>query len=484
MFGASLHLADMYAPASGSAVADESRKLLAILGEFDGSLASELAAVTLSQGMLAEMVKYNAGLTRDAYGDAIAQAAAKFWAAQALATTVMSPKALDDSAEYSDGMKRAMRAGAEGLFEVGKSQFTVLRQVASELVSWIAKEGLHPFSIIESPLGNCLPVQVVCDLAEKEGIVGSAIEWNAPRNDRPARGQTINEAAYICAAATKDSKLVVLLDDAITGTRFGKLFRALVKAIGKDRFLPVVMRFKDPSRDEFAQSVNWERLEKRVREQSGLLKYPNPIVEFPKVETLRIYESQLPLVETPTVWGGSDLIAGRRKLNLIFTLIEHCLSILEDLGAENSKFRPYLNRAWNRDRAGQAFVFPSDVVRSVFQGITNDLKIVQLHEALWAKAKTDFHDDYRGQPFAPTEENATKRWEWLQKAFLDEARTRLDEQRAVLAWKAIDDAFAMTVFEHRPRPGRDHDAAAYTFRFNPTIAALNERLREKILAPI
>jgi hypothetical protein len=55
------------------------------------------------------------------------------------------------------------------------------------------------------------------------------------------------------------------------------------------------------------------------------------------------------------MWGDSDLIAGKRKVNLIFTLIDHCFGILEDLGAEESRFRAYLERAWQQDTTGAMF---------------------------------------------------------------------------------------------------------------------------------
>jgi hypothetical protein len=156
---------------------------------------------------------------------------------------------------------------------------------------------------------------------------------------------------------------------------------------------------KDPSRDDAAQNLSWERLEKRVRQQAARLNYPNPIVEFPQLETFRIDEGPPVRWESPIIWGDSDLSAGKRKVNLIFTLLEHCLSILEDLGANDSQFRPYLEQAWGRDTTDQTFRFPPGLVRSVFQGILNDLALDQVHAALWAKAKDAFHDDYKGRPF-------------------------------------------------------------------------------------
>jgi hypothetical protein len=280
-FGASALLAAMHAPASREAVVTELSKLLAILGETDPSLVDELASTTVRQNMLAEMVLWNARLAESEQRDRLGHAATKFWAAQALATTVMLPRALDLSVRYSQGVERAMACGADGLFEVGRSQFEKLGRTANELVSWIADRGFGSFTIIESPLGNSLPVRIVCDLAKGRGIESVPVEWNPPRNDRPTRGRTIADASRACVEATAQSKLVVLMDDALTGSRFIKLFDALADQIGRDRFLPIVMRFEDTFRRGMAENPNRERLAKRVKEQGQHIGYSSPIVDFP-----------------------------------------------------------------------------------------------------------------------------------------------------------------------------------------------------------
>jgi hypothetical protein len=130
-------------------------------------------------------------------------------------------------------------------------------------------------------------------------------------------GRTITEASRECAEAARQAELVVLLDDAITGTRFIKLFDALIDQIGRDRFLPIVMRFRDPSRSEIAESSVWERLVKRVQDQAGRLSYPSPIAEFPSQQIFKVDAGAPVRWESPIIWGDSDLIAGKQTFGSI-----------------------------------------------------------------------------------------------------------------------------------------------------------------------
>ena len=184
------------------------------------------------------------------------------------------------------------------------------------------------------------------------------------------------------------------------------------------------------------------------------------------------------------MWGDSDLIAGKRKVNLIFTLLDHCFGILDDLGADESDFRTYLERAWRQDTTGATYLHSPGLMKSVFRNIIDDLPLKALQSDLWAKAKDRFPEDYRGQPFTMYEEGTIERWSWFREAFVAAAGQRLGEQRAVVAWRAIDDTFAASFSDRKPRPSRDHDATPYTFPFNSTITALNCRLRELILASV
>lgn len=338
-FGDSAILKAMHAIVSKDVVAKEVTELLKILGESDPNLTEELIRGDVRAIVVAELKTWNSRLSPNSSRDSLGVAATKFWAAQALVNSLMSENALDLTTRYSDGLVRAMRIGAEGLFEVGRLQFDALGKMASQLVSWIVEQKLETFTILEAPLGNTLPVQIIKDLAEAKGLSCNLIEWNAPRNDRPSRGHTVEQSAKELSDATKDAPLVVFTDDAITGTRFVKLFDALLPKIGERRFLPIVMGFDDPWRHGLANNPNRERFVMRVMGQGAKLNYPQPIVPFPLQRLFKTDEGNPARWQFPITLENSDLIAGKRKVNLIFTLLNHCLEILRDLAKEKSKYR-------------------------------------------------------------------------------------------------------------------------------------------------
>jgi hypothetical protein len=86
-------------------------------------------------------------------------------------------------------------------------------------------------------------------------------------------------------------------------------------------------------------------------------------------------------------------------------------------------------------------------------------------------------DDYTGNVRDLKHTDASDRWRWFGETFVQEAKKSVDEQRAQLAWRAIDDAFAASFPDRKPMASRDLDAAPYTLPFNETIQAFNVRLR-------
>jgi hypothetical protein len=252
-------------------------------------------------------------------------AATLFWAAQTLANTVLRPSGLDSNACHPPAIARAMARGADGLFDVGQSQFEDLARLARDLVDWIATQGLRSVALIESPLGNSVPVQLIGELLKDRKISFHTVLWNAPRNDKPARGRTAREAAKQCAAATAENDLVIFLDEVLSGTRFVKLYDALSKEIEGRRFLPIAMTFHDIARPAIADSPSRKRLESRLAQHQASTAFRPLIVPFPRHRLFKIDSGNWVHWPAPAIWGDSDLIAGKRKVNLIFTLIDHCV---------------------------------------------------------------------------------------------------------------------------------------------------------------
>jgi hypothetical protein len=402
-FGVSQYLAAIHQRAPEAAVAAEVGKLLALLGETDPAVAQELAKGWINRRELADLLRWNAEVAPKAGRNRCGNGACQFLAAQVLATTVMRDRALDGAALYSPGVGQAMAMGAVGLFEAGRPQFFTLGWLANELVKWLAQLGIKRVGLIEAPLGNTLPVQVVADAAERHGVVAKTVAWNAPRNDRPARGQTVEETAQACAAELEDVDLVVFLDEAVTGTRFDKMWKALAKVIAKERLLPIVMIFGEP------KGMPAEKLKsviRRVESASKALGYGDGMWRFAPPPLFFIDAGAPFQWKFPMIWNESDLIAGKRKVNLIFTLLAHCFVLLKDLASATSTYRSYLELAWHADTSGWVAKFAPGLIEETFKGIVEAVSLDEIEEALGSAARARFPDDCAGTIARMTKDDA------------------------------------------------------------------------------
>lgn len=479
-FAKSAHLSFLHSPAPVQAIAAEVSKLLAILGENDPALVDALTKAAVPLGMLVELRMWNERLITNPRCDRLGQAARLFWAAQTLVTTVMRSSALNQDATYPESLARALARAADGLFDVGQSQFEALALIANDIVNWLVAHNARSVALIESPLGNSVPVQVIGDLVAKRGIEVATILWNAPRNDRPSRGRTIEQSASDCADEAREHDYVILVDEVFHGSRFIKLLEALQARIDAEKFIPVAMMFKDSFRASVAASLDRPRLIEKLEQHHRATGFPTPVREMPTLRLFKIDDGNPVRWEAPVIWGDSDMVPGKRKVNLIFMIIDHCFELLEDLGKDQSHYRRYLERAWSRDTEGTEVVFAPGVTQRCFAGIAADLPIKELRDRIWEMARARFPDDYTGNIQAIGPDGVTERWRWFGETFLDEAKKRIDEKRAGTAWRAIDDGFAASFPDRKPRARRDLDAAPYIIPFNKTIQAFNIRLRQRI----
>lgn len=455
-------------------------QMLAILGESDPSVADALAAIAMRREAYFDLVLWAKRLEPHPWRNRLGTAAVKFWAAQTLVTTVLRPTVFDPNQTYPLGLIEALEAGAEGLYDVGRSQFDGLAALGMDLVARLAGRGLKRLALIESPIGNTVPVQFIAALARKRGLSVEIVQWNAPRNDRTNRGRTVEESAAICGVATKEFDLVVLIDECLTGTRFLKLFNALIGPVRNDRLLPIAMLFQDSRRGDLTKHPKRASLIKAVEAQGELLGYPNCHVGFSPQRPFQ-FDGPWSIWESPVIWGDSDLIAGKRKINLTFMLIDHYKNIIADLAQHQSVFLPHLTKAWSLDERGRAFVFAPALAQSTFKNFCCDLPLDAFRDELWAQGKERFPEDYTGDLGAMSHTGVRERHNWLRTAFIEEAGRRVGEQRAGMLYHAVDTVFSASFREHKPLVDRDLDATAYTIPFNETIRSLNGWLIRKLL---
>jgi hypothetical protein len=458
-------------------------QMLAILGEPDPSVAEALASIAMRRESYFDLALWAKRLEPHPWRNRLGAAAVKFWAAQTLVTTVLRPTVFDPNQTYPRGLIQALAVGAEGLYDLGVSQFDGLAVLGIDLVAWIAAQGLKRVALVESPIGNTIPVQFIAALARKRGLSAEIVQWNAPRNDRAKRGRTVEESAAICGADTQEFDLVVLVDECLTGTRFLKLFNALIGPVGKDRLLPIAMLFQDSQRNDLTAHPKRARLIETVQAQGEHIGYSNCHVGFPQ-QRLFQFDGPFSIWPSPVIWGDSDLIAGKRKINLTFMLIDHYKNIIADLAQHQSVFLPHLTRPWSLDERGRLFVFAPGLVQSTFDSLCRQLPLDPFRNELWAKAKERFPEDYDGSLGAMSHTGVWQRYDWLRTAFIEEAGRRVGKERAGMLYHAVDTVFSASFHEQKPQVARDLDATCYTIPFNETIRALNGRLIRRLLSRV
>jgi hypothetical protein len=429
-----------------------------------------LSAQPINHATLSELQLWTERLGANPYRDCLGNEATKFWAAQTLVTTVMRGSALDKDAVYPASIKRALERGADGLFEVGRPHFALLAETVRKIFAWATRKNIGKLVAVESPLGNSVPCQLLGELGNRLGLEVEIRSWNSPRNDRRSRGRTVEESAAEFCTGLADDSIIVFLDDAITGSRFIKLFDALAIHIDRNRLLAIALVFGS------TQDSSRERLFQRLREHESKIDFANSAILFPPHSKFRIDHGAPVYWESPVIWGESDLIAGKRKVNLIFVLIDHVFRVLDDLASTDSEFANDLERAWSLDISGQSYVIAPGLFRSTFSTLTSKLHLDDVYASLHNKARQEFPQDYSGQVSSLSAEDVRSRWLWIREEFLELAESLIGNKEAWLLWRAFDDTFASTVHTHRPRPSRDHDATPYTLPFNSTISALNRRL--------
>lgn len=437
---------------------------------------NRLAAKSYRNGELEELNIWAHRVVSATASTSIAMSAKKFWAAQALAVPVFSREPLAEEPPDLAAI-RMLQVGADSLFELGYPQFQKLNSICQKVVGWFKAHPEYDMVLLESPLGNCVPVAVLHALAKNAGLKVSIVVWNSPRNDRPAAGYTVLESAKIVASSIDKTSMVVFIDDAITGTRFVKTYEALRKVL-RGRLLPIAMVFPNPNSSQ-AQSAQLDRVKTRTSKAAVVTGYSETLVEMPPIPSFQIDDGLPVLWNSPVIWGETDLIAGKRKVNLLFTLLEHLVVILKDL-ARNGNFVRYLEKAWQRNTDGDQFQFSHGLLQNTFSRLISEVKLDDLVKTLENSGRQRFPDDFSGSILSISQTDVKERWEWFRSSFLSFAESKLKSEEAYLLWRAFDNTYGTSHLEVKPRPSRDHAYAAYAIRYNKTLRSFHERLVVRI----
>lgn len=479
-FQKSSYLANRFAFVEGPELQRAVEQFFSLIGVHDPAAAFELASRKVHRFQFQEFVARFPWITKKPGEDELGAAVRQFFAAQVLFGIL--PERFNEQHAYPPVVEEILHRGGEGLFTLGRAQFFELARIACSLVDWCVQRGFRNVTAVESPLGNTLPVQVLVEIARQRGLAIRAVEWGCPRNQAAVVGLTVKDSAKAFAnnPLILQADCVLLLDDVLTGSRLLNMARALRRAVGSARFAAVAMRFRfgngtglpDFSRRDLSDIEIW------AREQH----LPFGFIDFPELPMFDVDSEGKAFLETALCWGDSDLVAGKRKVNLVFNIIDHYQAITQDLALPESEYLRWLKEVlWRRDDSGSVFVFGAGVVEGLLAGAFQKLPVDTLFARIRREAQRVFPDDYLGNGFAATCKETRRRSNWLKTCIFEASKAELGEQTAQCLSRAVTEIHEAGFDADKRSPTKSHSYGHYTIPWNATVRELNRTLRDLIV---
>jgi hypothetical protein len=406
-----------------------------------------------------------------ATGKPTAAALADFLEFQSIATP-QRPFAHDALAP--DGIDKPYAWAAQRLHSYGELQSKQLGVVAAKLCRWAIEQGHPRVDIIESPLGATIPAQVIAGALRSHGIVVRIHEFLSPRLDRHGTKHSVRAAAKALAKHLASGDFPVLFpDEILTGTRFKKLHGALKKKLGS-RLVPVGL--------EVASLVGVPPDEARLRELRTYLKGTSAAAEGAPTHTVlspalsfKVDEGMPIVLSSPFFWAESDICAGKRKVSLLFGLIDLYRHIAHELSHPEGRAISVLSGLWGLSTDG----IKSEGHEQFISQIVPPLAARIDWETIEASAKREFPDDYLGAHPNVSDDWVISRQEWILRSIYlqfsptteptgpSEAHTLLNALRALFA--SLDNS-------QRPPLPRDRDFCETTIPYALPMRAFHEEL--------
>jgi hypothetical protein len=421
-------------------------------------------------------------LTPSPHRDALGHAAVDFMGLQALATLFGLDVLVNRTPIDVPLVDAMMSRGAHGLYTVGRCQFDALAQIAVDLRAWLLATGRTEVVLIEAPLGNSVPVAVLSHVFRAGGITVDIVEWGCPRNDRALVGRTVALSARDLATipAVAEAPLLLFVDDAITGSRFLKMAKALRRAVGAGRFAAVAMRvrFNPTARFPTGQIRSLDVVDLWAAD----LGMPFGEIRLPDLPLFAIDEGAPGLLETALAWGDAGYSAGKRKVNILFNFLDRFEAIAKELGkAGQSDARDFLHRwVWNRDTSGARHVIAPDVGEAAHRRIVAALP-ADFFNRLRHAARQDFPHDYLGRAVLGDVE-LRRRTDWLARCISTAALPFLEEEEAYFIENAVNSLSQAGYTAGIDGPPRDHDYGLYTVQLAPGEDRLHLELVDLVVA--
>ncbi|WP_322005111.1 hypothetical protein [Paraburkholderia tropica] len=397
-----------------------------------------------------------------------------FLAVQCLSRLVDSH--FDHDVIYPPSLVDVYEWGVCGLHQYALDQARQLARVAMEITSWCVAEGHSKVTIVDSPLGGTVPAQVMARVLEAEGIVVHVKEFLAPRLPRNSEKYSIREAVKNFIAEVELGNSPVLYpDEMISGSRFLNLYRALRKKLG-DRLIPIALEVRSWNSTTGDTAVKTAEVVAEIRKNTANTASSLVHFRFPPSRQLTIDAGPPVIPNSPFYWGEVDTLAGKRKVNLVFDLINELRAISEAFKNPHSREILTLQRLWSKDTNGRIILGNLPYLQSVLPRAASQINWSNIEDA----ARTAFATEYVGKRPAVTPTHAIERLLWLKKEIVrDIDPVGVDNGKpseAHVFANALQTMLNARAHGHRlPRP-KNRDYCEYTIDYAMPLAAIHKKL--------
>jgi hypothetical protein len=368
------------------------------------------------------------------------------------------------------------RWAAAELYAYGRAQANALTLASRRLLQWCQLSKIEQVAIVESPLGATLPALVIAEILKQGGIRADVHEFLAPRRAEGGGGYSIKEASKVFCRPLREGGYPVLFpDEVISGTRFLKLHKYLKRHLN-GRLVPIALKGYDWRNPSALTPTTKNRLDAVLFETRVQFQGAPTFFQFPPAAPIHIDDGAPFVASNVFFWSDLDLCAGKRKINLLFALLNEVKVITEDLRNPNGGRLNHLCELWRYSASGQHVIGHDEILRSVVPKLAQRIDWAKLE----SEARSKFQEEYLGNLPALDDAQIAHRLEWVLENLRTQIDTNLDtSETASDGWMfrhAVSDLFGLTTGRHKGLLPPDRDFCEYTLPFVFPFIELHKEL--------
>jgi hypothetical protein len=471
-FTGSARIAALNAPASE---ADVARRVSALAKWSDRPLDSELLSHLSTGHRQVELRSIDVSLNTIRLTDPINvswRTGRQWLAARHMFELVPDP--FDETLSRPQSLTDLMRWGADGLVDSYHAQRITLCAGLRSLCDTLIQLK-RPLVLLDCPRGGTVPTAALEIVLRKANVQVRRCTLLASR--KQTGPQSLRSSIEALDLTLSKDDVVVYVDDAITGSRFGKIYEQLKKTFGPTQVLGFPITLVSPPDSRLV------RLLAKVEEDWKTNAYVGRhFVEVAAALPLSVDGDkplQMLFSDSPFFWIDPDFVTGARKVNFLFHFLHVWMNLEHEFADPNSKAAREIEFLWSVGTDGTQYAFSNGLV----PGILNRLSQSVQWQTLSARAAKAFPRDHAGEPISPTLEAVGARWNW----FVDAVRSDVAAQNGEQAGHCMANMISsLAMFREgawglpNSKAFRDHDFIPYVIPYCSKLREFHLRVVERI----